>query len=840
MATVSTVDGLLESIRQSGLMEPHRLKEYLEERRTRAPLSDEPGEVARSMVGDGVLTRFQAEQLLQGRYRNFLISNKYKVLERIGVGGMGTVFLCEHSVMRRLVALKVLPANQADDAEALARFHREARAAAKLDHANIVRAYDIDQSGKLHFLVTEFVDGRTFDALVRAGGPLHPPQAANYVRQAAIGLEHAHEAGMVHRDIKPGNILVDRLGTVKILDFGLARLFQDDTDGMTKGHDVRTLLGTIDYLSPEQAADSHEVDIRSDIYSLGGTLYFLLTGQPVVPDGNLAQKLAWHRYRPHRPIREIRPHVPEGLTAIVDKMLAKSPDDRYQTPAEIVADLAEWDEGAVPPASGGWAPLSPAVQSLLGLAPAPSVSRRIPAPSSVEKLPVRRSSGSTTKELQTFDLTQRLKSAVPKSGDRFDPFDDIPQGRSASDLPALPTRPGLPTRSGSGAAAAPGGGPVRPGLPSRVPQKGSRDNPITVVTKVPKRVAPRSGGSSKASRSDTGDFRAVAATLAAVIGVGLVSGTYFSSTAEAKKETNWDPHSGLPLPAATDIAVPPPDFSRTPADSDGWQEWGRYHVQKNQYDKAAEAYDKAFEAAGQLTGYHVRTNQLSELTAEVGRSSALQEAIARHNPQNGYVWLPRAQDQARGGNFKTALEWYAKNAENRYCDDEQAAYGAVMLMNDDMGGYRLFCGRLAVKNARSTDAHTLFALGRLMTLAPTTPAQVEISTRVLEEATRLGPRMPWVSHALGRAYYYGGRYDQAIREFRRSMDLDPNWWGASLNWTCMAMAEAKLGRKDDARDWLDRAEKYFEQTKSNPSKGVHPTDWAELNILLREAKQVVR
>src|SRR4029450_5696071 len=211
---------------------------------------------------------------------------KYKVLEKLGAGGMGQVFLCEHKLMRRRVAVKVLPTAKAEDPSSLARFYREAKAIAAVDHPNIVRAYDIDQDENLHFLVMEYVDGTNLQDLVKKVGPLDPSRACHYIYGAAVGLQHAHEIGLVHRDIKPGNILVDRAGVVKILDMGLARFFNDEEDILTKKYD-ENVLGTADYLAPEQALESHTVDIRADIYSLGATFYYLLTGSPPLPPAAL-------------------------------------------------------------------------------------------------------------------------------------------------------------------------------------------------------------------------------------------------------------------------------------------------------------------------------------------------------------------------------------------------------------------------------------------------------------------------------------------------------------------------------------------------------------------------
>ena len=197
---------------------------------------------------------------------------------------MGQVYLAEHARMRRLVALKVLPVFSSDDHVARERFFREARAAGTLDHPNIVRVFDLCQEGKLLYLVMEYVEGVSLQAVVGRYGPMPVEAACHYARQVAFGLQHAHELGFVHRDIKPANLLVDRLGVAKILDLGLVRSEADREAGLTKQLDNR-ILGTADYVAPEQAMDSSEVDIRADIYSLGATLYFLLAGRTAVPGG---------------------------------------------------------------------------------------------------------------------------------------------------------------------------------------------------------------------------------------------------------------------------------------------------------------------------------------------------------------------------------------------------------------------------------------------------------------------------------------------------------------------------------------------------------------------------
>jgi serine/threonine protein kinase len=378
MPPPTTIDELLELVRKSEVVDDKKLTAYLDKVRAAQTLPSAPAALAGLLMRDGLLTRFQAEQFLQGRWKRFNLG-KYKVLEKLGSGGMGNVFLCEHRFMRRRVAVKVLPESRAEDKESLDRFYREARAVAALDHPNIVRAYDIDQDDKLHFLIMEHVDGASLQEIVKKSGPLEALRACHYIRQAALGLQHAHEkAAIVHRDIKPGNILVDRNGVVKILDMGLARFFLDEEDVLTKKYQDN-VLGTADYLAPEQALDSHSVDIRADIYSLGATFYFCLTGRTLFADGTVAQKLIWHQTRQPKPIRQLRPETPEGVAAIVEKMTAKDLTQRPQTPQEVVEALAPWTQTPIPPPPPEEMPrLSPAAMGNVPSDNTPSAGPRTP------------------------------------------------------------------------------------------------------------------------------------------------------------------------------------------------------------------------------------------------------------------------------------------------------------------------------------------------------------------------------------------------------------------------------------------------------------------------------
>lgn len=336
MPAPTTVQEFLDLLRKSELLEEKQLAGIIHQIKTSPQVPTQPAQLASVMVRDGVLTKFQAEQLVAGKFKGFFIGN-YKVMRPLGAGGMANVYLAQHRMVPRQVAIKVLPKAKADDSVVLKRFRREGRMIAGLDHPNIVHAYEIDNDEKLHFLVMEYVDGVTLHDHVTSHGPLPIKQAANYIQQAAMGLAYVHEKGLIHRDIKPANLLLDKKGTIKLFDMGLARFFQEEGDILTRG-----VLGTADYIAPEQTYDSHRVDIRADIYSLGGTFYFLLTGQIPFGEGSASEKILWHREREPEPIRKFRPEVPEPLVAIVTTMMAKDPDQRYQEPLEIVEELAAW------------------------------------------------------------------------------------------------------------------------------------------------------------------------------------------------------------------------------------------------------------------------------------------------------------------------------------------------------------------------------------------------------------------------------------------------------------------------------------------------------------------
>jgi serine/threonine protein kinase len=350
MPAPTSVPEFLDLVRRSQLLQDNRLDEFAQRHRSLGTLSNSIDQVANQIVREGLITFFQAKQIKLGRYKRFTIGSKYRLLELIGAGGMGAVYLCEHTLMRRLVALKVLPLEKLEDESNKERFYREARAVAALDHPNIVRAYDIDTFEKLHFLVMEYVDGTSLQEVVARyildKKLFDPIRAAHYIAQSAVGMQHAHELGMVHRDIKPGNLLLDRSGVIKVLDMGLARFFNKQQDSVTEKYDHNCVLGTADYLAPEQAV-SNQVDIRADIYALGGTFYFMLTGQTPFPDGTIAAKLVAHQTREPRPVESFRSDVPSGLLAVLRRMMARNREERFQQPIEVVDALSEWADQAI-------------------------------------------------------------------------------------------------------------------------------------------------------------------------------------------------------------------------------------------------------------------------------------------------------------------------------------------------------------------------------------------------------------------------------------------------------------------------------------------------------------
>ena len=331
----------IESLANSGLLTVEEVRAFRDslppERRPRDAQA-----LARELVRAEKLTKYQAGEVYHGKTKG-LAFGEYTVLDKIGAGGMGVVLKARHRRMERLVAIKVLPSAAMKSIEAVQRFHREVKAAARLMHPNIVTAHDASEHEGIHYLVMEYVDGKDLAHVVAERGCLSVEQALDYIIQTAKGLEYAHSKGLVHRDIKPGNLILDREGTVKILDMGLARMGMLGGAADTAASECLTetgqIMGTCDYMAPEQAKATHQVDHRADIYSLGCTLYRLLTGQKPFKGKTLMQTLRAHREAPIPSLCEARPDVPAKLDEAFRKMMAKTPEGRYTSMRELIAAL---------------------------------------------------------------------------------------------------------------------------------------------------------------------------------------------------------------------------------------------------------------------------------------------------------------------------------------------------------------------------------------------------------------------------------------------------------------------------------------------------------------------
>ncbi len=313
-------------------------------------------QLANKMVELGMLNRWQAQQLRAGRSKFNL--NDYQIVDSLGQGGMGQVFKAEHSLMGRVVAIKVLPKSKSTPS-AIKSFHHEIRTLARLDDPNLVRAYDAGHDGNVYYLVTEFVPGADLRRLVRERGPLTQRDAATIISQAASGLQHAHEQGMIHRDVKPGNLMVTPDGKTKVLDVGLAGFLHEDpgNEDPRKGR----IVGTADYLAPEQILSPSKVTAASDIYSLGCTLYFAVTGEVPFPGGTMQEKCYRHLNEAPLHPRRHNQDLSDSFLDVLADMMEKDPNQRIGTAAEVGQRLAAWTDDAVqtplPEDSSGFARL---------------------------------------------------------------------------------------------------------------------------------------------------------------------------------------------------------------------------------------------------------------------------------------------------------------------------------------------------------------------------------------------------------------------------------------------------------------------------------------------------
>ena len=326
---------------QSGLVDAEGLKACWEALPAEKRVADQlDRRLARQAIQAGLVTLWQAQQLLAGRFTGYQI-DRYVLLDMIGQGGMGRVYRAKDTRLNRQVALKLLSPERVNIPRAILRFQREARVGAQLQHENLVRIYDEGMSNGKCYLVMEYIEGKNIGQLIAENGTMPPALAARLARQVALGLQHAQQKGLIHRDVNPCNILVTRDGTAKLTDLGLAIDLADQAQVTRDGATV----GTFDYISPEQARHSHSVDTRSDIYSLGCTLYHMLAGQVPFPAPSLMEKLLAHQTGDPEPLEELVPGLPEGLSDVVRRMMQKSPDDRYPTPLAVAQALEPFAYG---------------------------------------------------------------------------------------------------------------------------------------------------------------------------------------------------------------------------------------------------------------------------------------------------------------------------------------------------------------------------------------------------------------------------------------------------------------------------------------------------------------
>lgn len=337
------VDSFLMTVLRSGLLNRDQLQDALRD----VPREDrsDPATLANYLVKVGKVTRFQASMLLEGVSQGLLFG-PYQVLAPLGRGGMGIVYLARDSRNQHLLALKVLPAKRArEEDRLLARFRREMDLNQRVSHPHLARFYEAGVKQGVHYIAMEYIPGQSLHRLVSDEGPLEVPRAARLFAEVTLGLEHAHSRDLVHRDLKPSNLMITPNDHAKVLDLGLAIIQGEVPEDRTIVGGQGYVVGTMDYLAPEQAGDVTQVDPRSDVYSLGCTLYFALTGQPPFPGGTALQKIKRHMNEEPIPVTELNPAVPPGFAALVQKMMAKDPQDRFVSAVAVCNELLAWTSG---------------------------------------------------------------------------------------------------------------------------------------------------------------------------------------------------------------------------------------------------------------------------------------------------------------------------------------------------------------------------------------------------------------------------------------------------------------------------------------------------------------
>jgi serine/threonine protein kinase len=470
--------------------------------------------LSRALVKAGKLTPYQAAAVYQKKSRGLLIG-KYLILDKLGEGGMGVVFKARHRTLGRLGALKILPPSFTRDRGAVMRFRREFEAAGRLRHVNVVAAFEADEDRGVHYLVMDYVNGINLDCVVGENGPLPVAEAINYVIQAARGLEAAHEKGIVHRDIKPANLMLDRQGTVRVLDLGLARIVDAGTalKSSISGRLTQTgmYMGTIDFMAPEQAEDSHNVDHRADIYSLGCTFHFLLTGREPFPGPTILKRMVAHQEHPPPSLRAARADVSPALEAAYQRMMCKRPEDRPASMSEVIALLQ-----AAMPLSDDSLPVAPPPEPKLtqaAISPRPLERRAPPRTAIGSAIFARRALDEDRvgdQELSLRDLVMDVRSDVYGPGetcadrDESEGTSDVPElslRELAQELGEESPRANAPKPPGANLeplkrAAAPQQGDTRPGV--LIPPADAK--PLTRTPEPRKERAPAAGPAPPAAK----------------------------------------------------------------------------------------------------------------------------------------------------------------------------------------------------------------------------------------------------------------------------------------------------------------------------------------------------
>jgi serine/threonine protein kinase len=347
MAERATVEQFLQSIGRSGLLSASATRDVIESAPETA--RGNAKRLAEHFVLLGKLSHFQARKLLDGTWAG-LVLGPYHIIMPIGRGGMGTVYLARDTQSPRLLALKILPPKKARQSERLIlRFQREMELSQRVTHPNLTETYDVGQSQGVYYIAMEYIAGTSLYRVVATGGPLPVRRAAKLFAQAAAGLDAAHNVGLIHRDLKPSNLMVTPRDQVKVLDLGLAMITHETKDDIEVIGGKGYVVGSMDYIAPEQTEDSAAADARSDLYGLGCALYYTLTGQPPFPGGDAKSKIKRHRREAPAALQELNPLVPAEFAAVVHPLLAKRPSDRPQSAAELRRQLLPFADPEPPP-----------------------------------------------------------------------------------------------------------------------------------------------------------------------------------------------------------------------------------------------------------------------------------------------------------------------------------------------------------------------------------------------------------------------------------------------------------------------------------------------------------